>query len=226
MKNIYGVLIFLLVLIIHIAGIYIGNEMIEKITKPLLIAVLAGYFILSVRSFRSGLKKWIILALLFSWVGDILLMFVADNSAFFLAGLSTFLIAHLFYIFFFHAVRIQENIKGKAFLLLLVFIYYAILMTVLTPGLGSMKLPVGIYGVFICFMVMLAMHMLYVKNRNAGTKMFAGALLFVISDTVLAINKFYYPFMEAGIIVMITYGVAQLLIVQGAIEYIKGIKSK
>ena len=200
--------------------------MIERITKPLLIAVLAVYFIWSVKSFRTGLKKWIVLALFFSWAGDILLMFVADNSAFFLAGLFTFLIAHIFYIFFFHAVRIRENIKGKGFLLLIVFVYYAILMTVLTPGLVNMKLPVGIYGVFICFMLMLAMHMLYIKNRNAGKKMFAGALLFVISDTVLAINKFYYPFMEAGIIIMITYGIAQLLIVQGAIEYIKGEKNK
>ncbi|MEJ0102592.1 MAG: lysoplasmalogenase family protein [Bacteroidota bacterium] len=78
----------------------------------------------------------------------------------------------------------------------------------------------------ICFMLMLALHMLYSKHRKAGLKMAAGALLFVLSDTVLAVNKFYYPFMEAGIIIMATYGVAQLLIVQGAIEYTRKIKSK
>ncbi|MEJ0106730.1 MAG: lysoplasmalogenase family protein [Bacteroidota bacterium] len=67
------------------------------------------------------MKKWILFALFFSWAGDILLLFVADNASFFLAGLSAFLIAHIFYIFFFHALRVQENIKGKVFLLVLVF---------------------------------------------------------------------------------------------------------
>ena len=43
-----------------------------------------------------------------------------------------------------------------------------------------------------------------------------GALLFVISDSVLAINKFYQPFEVAGVIIMLTYGLAQLFIVEGA----------
>ena len=62
--------------------------------------------------------------------------------------------------------------------------------------------------------------MFFIKNKKAGKLMMIGALLFVISDSVLAVNKFYSSFMEAGMIIMFTYGIAQLLIVQGAIEYI------
>ena len=51
--------------------------------------------------------------------------------------------------------------------------------------------------------------------------MMAGALLFVISDSVLAINKFYHPFEIAGIIIMLTYGLAQFFIAEGAIQYIQ-----
>ena len=47
-----------------------------------------------------SLKKWILLALLFSWVGDILLMFESERINFFLFGLLAFLIAHVFYIVF------------------------------------------------------------------------------------------------------------------------------
>ena len=83
-----------------------------------------------------------------------------------------------------------------------------------------MKLPVRIYGVFICFMLMLAMHMPYIKDKKAGLLMITGALLFVISDSVLAINKFYNEFNGAGIVIMLTYGIAQLLIVEGATNYI------
>ena len=120
------------------------------------------------------------------------------------------------------------DVKCKIFLLLPVLVYYAILMTVLSPWLGDMKLPVRVYGVVICFMLMLALHMPYIQDKKAGLLMMSGALLFVLSDSVLAMNKFYKPFKEADIIIMITYGIAQLSIVQGAIKYIviKGKKSR
>ncbi|MBS1607196.1 MAG: lysoplasmalogenase [Bacteroidetes bacterium] len=215
------VYLFLVVLLIHLAAIYFDNTTIDKITKPLLIILLAGYFIVTTRSVNSRLKKWVLLALFFSWAGDVLLMFVADNSNFFLAGLVSFLIAHIFYIIFFHSVRVQQDVKPKAFLLIPVLVYYVALITFLSPHLGDMKLPVRIYGVVICFMLMLALHMLYIKNKNTGLLMLIGALLFVVSDSTLAINKFYNSFRGAGIIVMLTYGIAQLLITQGAIKYIQ-----
>jgi uncharacterized membrane protein YhhN len=83
-----------------------------------------------------------------------------------------------------------------------------------------MKLAVRIYGIVISFMFVLAMHMLYVKNKMAGNWMFFGALLFVISDSTLAVNKFYHSFEGSGIIIMLTYGLAQLFIIEGAIRYI------
>jgi uncharacterized membrane protein YhhN len=48
-----------------------------------------------------------------------------------------------------------------------------------------------------------------------------GAILFVASDTMLALNKFYMPFEFAGAAIMVTYCFAQLLIVLGAVSYIK-----
>jgi hypothetical protein len=44
--------------------------------------------------------------------------------------------------------------------------------------------------------------------------------LFVISDSALAINKFYQSFELAGIIIMLTYGLAQLFIIEGVMRYI------
>lgn len=51
--------------------------------------------------------------------------------------------------------------------------------------------------------------------------MLAGAALFVLSDSVLAINKFYQSFELAGLLIMLTYGAAQYFIVKGAIEYLR-----
>ena len=147
-------------------------------------------------------------------------MFEGENEIFFLLGLSSFLIAHIFYIIFFHKVRVKENVKGNPWLLVLVVIYYAALISLLSPYLADMKIPVLVYGVVISFMFMLAMHMLFIKNKPTGQWMMIGALLFVISDSILAINQFYQPFEAAGVLIILTYGLAQFFIVEGAGRYI------
>lgn len=222
MKKNTWLIIFLISLAVNIAGDIIPQYWAQTISKPLLMPVLAICFVSELKGHQNDLKKWILLALLFSWGGDVLLMFQEKQSIFFLLGLSSFLLAHIFYIIFFHRVRLQESIKGNLWLLIIVVIYYAALISWLSPYLGDMKMPVSIYGIVISFMLMLAMHMFFLRNKAAGNWMLAGALLFVVSDSVLAINKFYQAFEMAGVIIMLTYGLAQLLIVQGAVKYIRG----
>ncbi|MEO7394826.1 MAG: lysoplasmalogenase [Chitinophagaceae bacterium] len=223
MKKGYWLLVFIIVLIAHVTGIQLNNELLQSISKPLIIPALLGYFFFYATVTVSNLKKWILLALFFSWGGDILLMLQNKDQIFFLLGLSSFLAAHIFYIVFFHYVRVRENVKSNPWLLVFVVVYYAILISWLSPHLGEMKLPVRIYGVVISVMFMLAMHMLFIKNKMQGKWMMAGALFFVISDSVLAINKFYQPFKGAGVLIMLTYGLAQLFIVSGAINYINSV---
>lgn len=220
MKKVYWIILFSFILAINIVGVLLGNGMLQYVSKPLLMIILAGYFFSQTNKIVSVLKKWIFLSLFFSWTGDVVLMFQENNSLFFLIGLSAFLVAHIFYIFLFHNIRIIENIKSNLWLLVLVVLYYAVLITLLSPHLGDMKLPVRIYGIVISFMFMLAMHMLYIKNKIAGQWMMIGALMFVLSDSMLAINKFYQSFQGAGIVIMGTYGLAQLFIIEGASRYI------
>ena len=216
--------LFFVIFIADLAAIYLGEETFRYVTKPYLMPFLILYFIRKTYYIKTALKKFILLALIFSWLGDVLLMFQSKSENFFLAGLIAFLFAHIFYIVFFHIIRVRENIKSNWLLLLIVVIYYAALISFLSSYLGDMKLPVRIYGAIISFMFMLAMHMLFIKNKTAGRLMMAGAFLFVISDSVLAINKFYMAYEWAGILIMLTYGLAQLFIVHGAIKYIRSEK--
>ena len=208
--------IFFLVLAVHLVSIAIENSLIENITKPFLVVVLLLFY--SSSGGQSLLRKWIISALVFSWIGDVLLMFQSKNENFFLFGLCAFLLAHIFYIVYFHRLRVMENIRSNAWFLLLVVVYYAALISFLSPYLGEMKLPVRIYGLVISFMFLLALHMRSLRNRAAGGLMILGAAFFVISDSILAINKFYQSFDSAGILIMLTYGLAQLFLVLGALK--------
>jgi uncharacterized membrane protein YhhN len=220
MKQKHWILLFVLALAGDIIGVQLSNSLLQMICKPVIIPVLIGYLDSEVKTITKGLPKWVLLALLFSWLGDVLLMFQGKNENFFLFGLSAFLLAHVFYIIFFHKIRIREGVKPNIFWLLIVVAYYAGLIIWLSPYLGDKKLPVRIYGIAISLMFMLALHMPSIKNKQAGYWMMIGALLFVISDSVLAINKFYQPFEAANVIIMLTYGLAQLFIVKGAASYI------
>ena len=220
MKKTIWITLFLLVLLVNLIAVYSNSESLQFIVKPLLMPLLAIYLLLRTNTANSNLKGWIFLALFFSWAGDIFLLFEERGSNFFLFGLSAFLVAQVFYIVFFHNIRMREYIRGNALLLLLVIVYYSILINVLSPYLGNMKLPVRIYGVVLSFMVMLAMHTMLGKNKKAALWMTMGAILFVVSDSLLAFNKFFSPFNNAGVVTMLTYGLAQLFITEGAIRYI------
>ncbi|MBI5857902.1 MAG: lysoplasmalogenase [Sphingobacteriales bacterium] len=221
-KNIW-ILIFIAALSVYTGGVVQlpDQTMLQYFSKPLLMPLLMIFFLTSVNRITTNLKNWIIAALFFSWAGDILLMFEPKDKIFFMLGLASFLIAHIFYIVFFHHVRIKENVKANPWVMVIIVVYYGALIALLSPYLGDLKWPVRVYGIVISFMFMLAMHMLFIKSKEAGRLMMIGALLFVISDSVLAINKFYRPFEWAGVIIITTYALAQLLIVRGAVKYIR-----
>lgn len=219
MKNYYWIIAFLLILSAHLAAIAMDNTLIIYITKPMLLACLIAFFTTRASGAVPGLNKWIVTALVFSWLGDVLLMFQPQNENFFLAGLCAFLLAHIFYIVYFHRLRVIEQIRSNAWFLLLIVVYYAALISLLSPHLGDMKLAVRIYGLVISFMFLLALHMSYLRNKTAGKWMMLGAALFVLSDSLLAINKFYQEFTGAGILIMLTYGLAQLSLALGALKY-------
>jgi uncharacterized membrane protein YhhN len=219
MSKPYWIAAFFITLVVNIISGETHNQLLLYISKPLLMPLLAGYFLSEAKN-KHSLSRWVLAALFFSWAGDVLLMFQEKDSLFFMLGLSAFLLAHVFYIVFFLSIKNREQVKFRPLLLVIVAVYYAGLIYLLYPKLANMRIPVMVYGVVISAMFMLAMHMLHIKNKKAGQWMMMGALLFVASDSVLAVNKFYQPFDGAGIIIMLTYGLAQLFIVKGAVEYI------
>lgn len=219
MNKKFWIIIYLAVLAIDLYAVYTVNETIRYITKPLLMPLLVVYFITNTKPFASALKKWIVLALLFSWLGDLMLMFESANDNFFIFGLVAFLLAHIFYILFYENVIRLESVKKNYLWFIPVLIYYTVLIYVLSPHLGDMKLPVRIYGIVISYMLIQALQVGKIKNTVAAALMIAGAIFFITSDSILALNKFYKQFEYAGILIMITYGIAQLLITMGAVKY-------
>jgi len=191
-------------------------------TKPLLMPLLMLAYYLEVR--RLGIFSGILLiGLFFSWAGDILLMFESFNGFFFIGGLLSFLTAHLMYISYFSKTRSvnEPYLKSRPVMLLAIVAYVIELMYILWPYLGEMKVPVLIYGSVIGIMLALALWQIGKLDKKAAILFTAGAAFFVLSDSLLAINKFRSSFAYAGAAIMFTYCLAQYLLARGSARHLE-----
>lgn len=222
-KNIFLPL-FLLIVFTDLFAIYTGNQLIQYIVKPMILISLFVFFAFQVTMVKPKgrelrISTFLMEGLVLSLVGDTLLMFDADPM-FFILGLSAFLLAHIFYILTFYTVLKTEKLKLDLRLFIPVSVYYALLVFLLFPVLGEMRIPVLVYGIVISIMFVLALHMINLIYREAGKWMAIGAAMFVLSDSLLASNKFYQAFPFAGIYIMISYAAAQYGIVKGVSAYL------
>ncbi|MFZ9694519.1 MAG: lysoplasmalogenase [Chitinophagaceae bacterium] len=220
MKKFHWIILFLLTLGIHLTGLQLDSVMLAGFTKALLLPILFFFFWHQTYGILNRSITVFGVAVVFSWLGDLLLM-KGEDPQFFLLGLGSFLLAQVGYSYFFYRIMQKEKIRFGLLLVVPVLIYYATLITWLYPFLHSMLAPVSIYGAIISIMLLLALHTLYMPAVAAGRWFMGGAILFVASDSALAFNKFYAPFDAAPLVIMLTYGLAQLFLTLGAILYIK-----
>lgn len=223
-RNILWLYLFLLVSILDILFTANGQSEYRYYSKPLILIMLWAYFFFFSKELRGTiLRKAISAALIFSWLGDVLLLF----PNLFLYGLGAFLMAHICYIIGFKMAQQNPFVIGRVNFIRLFFlnlpIYILAMFTyyLIRGGLGQMQIPVIIYLIVIVMMATTARERYLKTNMSSFWQVMVGAILFLISDAVLAINMFFKSFPESGVLVMGTYITAQLLIVRGVLAHSK-----
>jgi uncharacterized membrane protein YhhN len=212
----FSILYFVIVLFEIITGSTETLEIAHYIAKPAIVVSLMFLFIKTSGSISKSIKRITLLALGFSVLGDILLMFVDQSPHFFTIGLVAFLLAHVMYILVFLKHRNkQKPIIGFVILLLA---YASGLFYLLKGGLGAMLIPVIVYMVVILSMATTAFMRKGIVNHMSYNLVFVGAIFFMISDSILALNKFYEPLPFSNISIMLTYALAQFFIVIGILK--------
>lgn len=222
-KNIVWLYLFLAATLADLAFLVEGNSSMRFYSKPLILLGLIAYFYQITRPIASTLlTKSILGALVFSWIGDILLLW----SQFFVYGLGAFLMAHVCYIIGFRIAqqspnRLEHVNFVKSFLLNLpIYLSAAFVYYLIHANLGALKVPVIAYIIVIVAMVATARERYKKCNATSFWQVFIGAVLFFISDGAIAISRFFQDFAESGIVIMGTYAIAQLLIVMGIRSYL------
>lgn len=194
------------------------NRLIIGISKNLILFSLAVFWVWQTRLI-ANLSKWIFAALVFCFIGDLVLQFAALAQIYFIFGLVSFLAAHVCYILGFFAeggfkIKLNGLFLKKSIVPILAG---TSIFLVLWPHLGKLRIPVFLYTFVIAGMAVVA------QNRSkVGRKSFilvaVGAWVFIISDAVLAYNKFVEEVPFASILIMSTYAVANFLLLMGLLQ--------
>ena len=214
-----SLIIYFLVLLADILLIALGKDIYRYATKPLLVVILAVYVLYTDVKIPRSFRLFLLLALVFSSLGDDLLLF--ENL--FLPGLGSFLMAHIMYIIFFLKIR-YSNLPVPYCKYPLIFLNAAVVILFilfLAPYLGSLTVPVIVYALALSITVQSVLHAFHFRRQPAGWYCIVGAVLFLISDSLIAIGKFYHPLPGGDILVMLTYGFAQWGLVYGSTEYFR-----
>ena len=205
LRGLLSVLVFGSALL-HIRAEYKGPRVYVYLFKPLTMVFIILLALQGERPDASLYKYAILAGLGFSLVGDIFLMLPLKRV---IAGLASFLVAHLCYIVAFSA-GIRLGVSG--FLPALFLLYVIIMFVVLFPHLGKMKLPVLVYELVIVMMAWRAVERWAQIGDTGALLALAGAILFVISDSVWATNQFVRRYKSAQALILSSYFCAQWLI--------------
>jgi len=210
--------IYMAIVVAEICCGYVGFREGVYVLKPLIMLSLIYW---NLDYLKTHPILWI--GMWFGLGGDVFLMFSGNEM--FMAGLGSFLVMQLFYIVAFTKQRTPKGkhaLEGKKWQLIAPFALYGLgFLAILQPSMMSNEatkglwIPVVAYSVCLCSMGVAAALRKYSVKQSSYVWVLAGAVLFILSDSTIALNKFIQSFDASSLLVMTTYGAAQWLIVWG-----------
>lgn len=216
---------------LNLVGEALMNSVLISVSKPMIMISLSALFFVWTRKRIKRFSIFILIALFFSLLGDIILLFGSVNETYFKLGLLSFLITQVFYICAFTNNFLHSRNPGNPIVNLISLgffgtLYYFILTTLSEFVEGDFAL-IAIYGAAISLMGITASWRFNKVELISFVLCFLGSLLFIFSDSLIAYNHFVLNDESPVAIrlgIMLTYIVAQYLIVIGAIEHIKWVR--
>lgn len=206
MRRVWAFLPFAVVTVVHLASLAFSWYAVQFPTKALLMPTLLVALLVAVPRFRSEYVLWGGLALAFAALGDVLLGAPGERG--FLVGLSAFLLSHVAYlVLYLRPLRTRR----PPWIALGFALWWLALVVVLAPHGGALAIPVALYGVVLCAAAAASL---------GTTRLVAiGALLFLVSDTVLAFRMFYpgFEIWQQDFLIMLAYTTGQGLIILGTV---------
>ncbi|MFH6565741.1 MULTISPECIES: lysoplasmalogenase [Pseudomonas] len=185
----------------YLYGLSLHATLLCLLSKPVPVLALLGWL----QDARpSPYRRWISLGLLFSLLGDILLAWPQDL---FVWGLGAFLFAHLAYL---KAYLVDCRRPALLALALALLAGVSLFSVMAAKGLGDLLIPVAVYALAISAMLWRALARLGTRiSKGSAWLAAAGALAFVVSDSLIGIDRFVLPFGAAPYLIILSYWLGQ-----------------
>jgi len=196
--------------IASIVGDRPNNRVFHYIFKPATMLLLIGFLVLQqIPSTTFAYAMFV--GLVFSLLGDIFLMLPKER---FVEGLASFLVAHIAYLVgFYQLFEPQVTYWWLALVALFAVTFYRLLAN----ELGPLKIPVVVYISVIVSMVWMAGELYWQDPSHLSLTLFIAAVVFAVSDSSLAWNKFKQPFKGAQWLILLAYFFAQWMFAQAVL---------
>lgn len=205
---------------VQIWAISTGWYLLGYLTKPLITISLIVFISISIK-YQGRFSMRIIIGLLFSLFGDIMLLYDKNSNFFYLIGLLFFLLNHVFYINAFYIDILSKKLENPVNVTapISVFLGFSILCYVfIFSYLKELEILMGINCIIMPVMGIAAYLRLKKCNKKSYQLILSGAVIFILSDILLAYYKLVDKKIWLQILYMITYMVAQIFIALGTIE--------
>ncbi|XP_066284125.1 lysoplasmalogenase TMEM86A-like [Branchiostoma lanceolatum] len=206
--------LFVVSMVAYLASVYAGtpNETVGAVLKSLPVATLTVFVQVEKRC-HTTYARLLAAGLMFSSVGDFCLFWI-HSSEWFIFGLLAFALAQLLYALAFDVTHITLDGTTVVTMATAVLTY-----TYILPGLKGALTPLcGLYVILIFSMTAAATSRLRHGVTWPRLSACVGSVLFVVSDFVLAVNKFRAPIPHARLLNLSTYFTAQCLIAFSVLE--------
>ena len=190
-------------------GAEIFNSPLFVALKPLCTVSILAYLLLFRNTAIKSYSKRIGIGLFFCLIGDAFLLF----ESYFMWGLASFLVAHLIFLYAF--VKRQGWLWEPRVAVVLALIAVGV-FTLVSDDLYSLFYPVLIYLIVIVLMSWQGWALALNPKMEYRSFLGWGVSLFLFSDALIAIDKFYYSFSFSGISILSTYWIAIFLIARSA----------
>lgn len=205
--------VFIIATSIHLYASLKKDQRMRNMTKPLILFALIGFYAAAARTVSTT----VVIALLLSWIGDILLMFRGIKA--FVAGGISFGLGHIFFIISYTRDIVFSRVPVIVIATTLLVFTAAVVFVFskLTKHLPKgLAVPMFLYLIVNGFMNSFAIFRC-VSAPTLGTALTViGALLFFISDSALFMVRFHKrSLMKSHFVVMLTYSIGEFLIVLG-----------
>jgi uncharacterized membrane protein YhhN len=199
---------FIFVSLVHLIAAFFKFELIRKISKLLLMPLLLSYFFT-----LKGLYVPVLLAAIFAFLGDFFLI-EPQKPIYFKLGLVSFLLGHLCYIPAFISLTGNFHIPVLIVSYIIAIALGLFMIKTIAPE-KSMIIPVILYTFVILHMSIFALQLMLSNSHFESIMIFIGSILFICSDTILALFTFHTMPKRGNFFIMLTYILAQALIITG-----------